>query len=146
MGSGEDRSVEYVRPGHDARHSLVPADPPPARPVGGVSASLGRAASVGIFLVLFIAFLYFGRTILLPVVCAAVVAFTLAPLVKAGDRRGISPWIMAILIVLVSVGALSLAVTASAGPVSEWVGRAPEIWANIKEKFAFLEQPLAAAR
>ena len=33
-----------------------------------------------------------------------------------------------------------------AGPVSEWIGRAPEIWASIKEKFAVLEQPLAAAR
>ena len=36
--------------------------------------------------------------------------------------------------------------TAMAGPVSEWVGRAPEVWTNIKEKFAVLEQPLAAAR
>src|ERR1700680_1347917 len=33
-----------------------------------------------------------------------------------------------------------------AGPVSEWVGRAPEIWASITEKFAVLDQPLAAAR
>jgi predicted PurR-regulated permease PerM len=30
--------------------------------------------------------------------------------------------------------------------VSEWVGRAPEIWTSIKEKFAVLDQPLAAAR
>jgi predicted PurR-regulated permease PerM len=39
-----------------------------------------------------------------------------------------------------------LAVTAMAGPVSEWVGRAPEIWASITAKFAVLDQPLAAAR
>ena len=31
-------------------------------------------------------------------------------------------------------------------PISEWIGRAPEIWASIKEKFAVLEGPLAAAR
>jgi len=87
-----------------------------------------------------------GRAILLPIFAAGVVALTLAPLVKAAGRRGISPWITAILVVVVAVGALSLAVTAMAGPVSEWVGRAPEIWTNIKEKFAVLEQPIAAAR
>ena len=103
-------------------------------------------ATFGIFVILFGAVLYLGRTILLPIFAAGVVALTLAPLVKAAGRRGISPWITAILIVVVAVGALSLAVTAMAGPVSEWVGRAPEIWTHIKEKFAVLEQPIAAAR
>jgi predicted PurR-regulated permease PerM len=103
-------------------------------------------ATFGIFVILFGAVLYLGRTILLPIFAAGVVALTLAPLVKAAGRRGISPWITAILIVVVAIGALSLAVTAMASPVTEWVGRAPEIWTNIKEKFAVLEQPIAAAR
>jgi predicted PurR-regulated permease PerM len=143
---GEDRSVEYLRPDREAPHTLIMSDPRPMQNVGDVRASLGRVASIGTFLLLLSAFLYFGRTILLPIFCAGVVALTLAPLVKAGDRRGISPWITAILIVVFCVGALSLAVTAMAGPVSEWVGRAPEIWTSIKEKFAVLDQPLAAAR
>jgi predicted PurR-regulated permease PerM len=138
--------VEYLRPGPEAGHTLIISDLQPAQNVSGVWASLGRVATVGIFLFLFAAFLYFGRAILLPVFCAGVVALTLAPLVKLGNRHGISPWITAILIVVFSVGALSLAVTAMAGPVSEWVGRAPEIWTSIKEKFAVLEQPLAAMR
>ena len=33
-----------------------------------------------------------------------------------------------------------------AGPVSEWIGRAPEIGASIKEKLSVLERPLAALR
>ena len=122
------------------------SDQGPRQSVGSVWAALGRAASVGIFLLLFGAFLYVGKPILLPIVTAGVVALTLAPLVKAANRRGIPPWITAILIVAFCVGALSLAVTAMAGPVSEWVGRAPDIWASVKEKFVVLEQPLAAAR
>ena len=136
--------VEYLRPDHDA------GDPdytdPPLRSPDSLWAPLAHIATFGIFVILFGAVLYLARTILLPVFAAGVVALTLAPLVKATGRRGISPWITAILIVLVSIGALSLAVTAMAGPVSEWIGRAPEIWTNIREKFAVLEQPLAAAR
>lgn len=138
--------MDYLRPRREARHPVIVSDPEPKQSAGGAWASLGDVATVGIFLLLFGAFLYFCRPILLPIFSAVVVALTLAPVVTAGRRRGISPWITAILIVVFCVGALSLAVTAMAGPVSEWVGRAPEIWTNIREKFAVLEEPLAAAR
>jgi predicted PurR-regulated permease PerM len=138
--------VEYIRPSRKAHRAVLITDPQPMDSVGGIWASLGRVATVGIFLMLFGAFLYFGRAILLPVLSAAVVALTLSPLVKAGQRHGISPWITALLLVGCGLGVVSLAVTAMAGPVSEWVGRAPEIWASVKEKFAVLEQPLAATK
>ena len=64
---------------------------------------------IGIFLLLFVAFLYFGRAILLPIVAAAIVALTLGPVVKAANRRGISPWITALLIVVLCLGSLSIA-------------------------------------
>jgi predicted PurR-regulated permease PerM len=137
--------VEYLRPGREASDPNVTPDIPP-RSADAIWAALAHMATFGIFVILFGAVLYLGRAILLPIFAAGVVALTLAPLVKAAGRRGISPWITAILVVVVAVGALSLAVTAMAGPVSEWVGRAPEIWTNIKEKFAVLEQPIAAAR
>ena len=107
-------------------------------------ASAGQAATIGIFLLLFGAFLYIGHAILLPVLAAAVAALTLAPLVKAANgtafRRG-SP---ALFILLVALGAMSLVATALAGPVSEWIGRAPEIGATIKQKLSVLDQPLAS--
>jgi predicted PurR-regulated permease PerM len=137
--------VNYLRPRREARHAPGMSDPKPQQ-TGGAWASVGHAATVGIFLLLFGAFLYFGRAILLPTFSAAVVAFTLAPVVTAASRRGISSWITAILVVVLCIGALSLAVTAMAGPVSDGVARAPEIWASVKEKFAVLDQPLAAAR
>ena len=138
--------MEYVRPSREERRAVIINDPRPVDNVGGIWASLSRAANVGIFLLLFGAFLYFGRAIVLPVLSAAVVSLTLAPLVRAGDRRGISPWITAVLVVVVSIGALSLAVTAMAGPLSEWIGRAPEIGATIKQRLDVLDEPLAALR
>ena len=77
--------MEYLRPGREARHTLIISDPQPAQNVGGVWASLGRVATIGIFLFLFAAFLYFGRAILLPVFCAGVVALTLAPSGQGGQ-------------------------------------------------------------
>ena len=138
--------MEYIRAKHEVRHALVISDPQPVDSVHNIWASAGQAATIGIFLLLFAAFLYIGHAILLPILAAAVVALTLAPLVKAADRHGISPWITAILILAVALAALSLVVTALAGPVSEWIGRAPEIWVTVKERLSVLDQPLAALR
>ena len=81
-------------------------------------ASAGQAATIGIFLLLFGAFLYIGRAILLPILAAAVIALTLAPLIKAAKRHGISPWITGLVILLFGLGGLSLLAMALAGPVS----------------------------
>src|SRR5580658_2916564 len=107
-------------------------------------AAAGQAATIGIFLLLFVAFLYIGHAILLPILAAAVVALTLAPLIKFARRHGIPPWLTSLLILVVTLGALSLIVTALAGPVSEWIGRAPEIGSSIKQKLTVLDQPLAS--
>jgi predicted PurR-regulated permease PerM len=136
--------VEYIRTNPEARRVVIINDPQPVSSVGDIWSSAGRAAMIGIFLLLFVAFLYFGRAILLPIFAATIVALTLGPVVKAANRRGISPWITALLIVLLCLGALSIAATALAGPVSEWIGRAPEIGATIRQKLSVLDQPLAS--
>jgi predicted PurR-regulated permease PerM len=136
--------VEYLRARREVHHALVISDPQPVANVQNIWMSAGQAAIIGIFLLLFGGFLYIGSAIVMPILAAAVVAVTLAPLIRAGKRHGISPWISAILVVVLCVGALTLAVTAMAGPVSEWIGRAPEIGATIKQKLAVLDRPLAA--
>jgi predicted PurR-regulated permease PerM len=138
--------VEYIRAYRAARRALVISDPHPVDSVQNVWVSAGQAANIGIFFVLLGGFLYVGREILVPILIAAVVSMTLAPLIKAGKRHGISPWITAILIVVVTIGMLALAATAMAGPVSEWIGRAPEIGATIKQRLSVLEPPLASLR
>jgi predicted PurR-regulated permease PerM len=142
----EITSVEYIRAYRAARRTLVISDPHPVGNIQNMWVSAGQAANIGIFFLLLGGFVYVGREILLPILIAAVVSTTLAPLVKAGKRHGISPWITAILIVVLAIGMLALAATAIAAPVSEWVGRAPEIGATIKQKLSALEPPLAALR
>jgi predicted PurR-regulated permease PerM len=136
--------MEYIRADREVRHALVISDAKPVGSVGSIWTSAGQAANIGIFLLLLGGFLYVGRELLLPVLIAAVVALTLAPLIKAGKRHGISPWITSFLLVALTVGAVALAATALAGPVSEWIGRAPQIGGTIKEKLAVLERPLAS--
>lgn len=136
--------MEYIRASREVRHALVISDPQPVGSIGSIWTSAGQAANIGIFLLLLGAFLYVGRELLLPVLIAAAVSLTLAPLIKAGKRRGVSPWISSLLIVALAIGAMALAATAMAGPVSEWIGRAPQIGGIIKQKLAVLEPPLAA--
>ena len=108
--------MEYIRASREARHALVISDPQPVGSVANVWVSAGQAANIGIFLLLLGGFLYVGRAILLPILIAAVVAMTLAPLIKAGKRHGISPWITSLLIVAFAIGALALAATAHRRP------------------------------
>jgi predicted PurR-regulated permease PerM len=138
--------VEYIRAKREVRHALVISDPQPIDNVHNIWASAGQAATIGIFLLLFGAFLYIGHAFILPVLAAAIVALTLAPLIKLAKDYGIPTWITGLVILLVSLGALSLIATALAGPVSEWIGRAPEIGATIKQRLTVLDQPLASLR
>lgn len=133
--------MDYIRASRARRYALAINDP---QPPTNLSQSAGRAAMIGIFLLLIGGFLYIGKPILMPVLAAAVVALTFAPLVRAAWRRGVSPWITALVIVGLAIGALGAAATAMAGPVSEWIGRAPQIGATIRERLSVLEQPLAA--
>jgi predicted PurR-regulated permease PerM len=138
--------VDEPRAEREVRRALIIDDPLPVESVNSMWASAGHGAVVGIFLLLFGAFLYVGRAILLPILAAAVLALTLAPLIKAAKRRGIPTWVTAILILLFGFGALSLAVTALAHPVSQWIARGPEIGSTIKDKLAVLDEPIAALR
>jgi predicted PurR-regulated permease PerM len=136
--------VDYIRGQREVRHALVISDPSPLDSVHAMWAALSQAATIGIFLLLFGAFLYLGRPLILPILAAAVVAFTLAPAVKAAKKQGIPPSITALFVLLLTIGAVSLIATVIAGPVSTWIGRAPEIGANIKQKLSVLDAPLAA--
>jgi predicted PurR-regulated permease PerM len=135
--------VDYIRASQARRYTLHIDDPKPLDNVDGVWLAAGQMATIGIFLLLFGAFLYVGRPILLPIFAAAVVATTFAPLLRRGKRLGISLWLTAAAIEILLLGVLIAAATAMAGPVSEWIARAPEIGATIKERLSVLQQPLA---
>ena len=111
-----------------------------------VWASAAQMATIGIFVVVLGACLYFCRPILLPVFAGLVVGMTLAPIVKAARRFGIPPWITALVLGVALLAATGAAVTWFAAPVTEWISKAPEIGATIKQKLYVLDRPLAALR
>jgi predicted PurR-regulated permease PerM len=121
-------------------------EPEPLESTEDIWAPAAQMATVGIFVLLFVAALYVCRPVLLPVVAAMVVGTTLAPIVKGAARHRISPWVTAITLGVVLLAAAALALTLLAGPVTEWIAKAPDIGATIKQKLYVLDRPLAALR
>src|SRR5262249_60123059 len=75
-----------------------------------------------------------------------VIGTTLAPLIKHGERFGVSPWISALVLTLSLIAAVGLVATLIAGPVTEWIGRAPEIGGVIKQKLLLFARPISPPR
>jgi predicted PurR-regulated permease PerM len=121
-------------------------EPEPLEAIEDVWTPAAQMATIGIFVILLVAALYLSRPVLLPVVAAMVIGTTLAPIVKAAARHRVSPWATAIVLGVVLIVAATVAVTLLAAPVSEWIGKAPEIGAAIKQKLYVLDRPLAALR
>jgi predicted PurR-regulated permease PerM len=138
--------VDFIRASLERRYALVINDATPVANTDDVWTSAGQIATIGIFIILAIGFLYLTKAFMLPLVAALIIGTTLAPLVKYADRRGMSSWMAALLLVLVLIGIFSLAVTLLAGPIGEWIARAPDIGASVKNKFYVLDRPLAAFR
>jgi len=135
--------VDFLRAQREKRFAFVIHDPKPVDSVNVIWSSMAQIATVGIFLLLFGALLFFGRPLLLPIVTAMIVATTLAPLVKRAAAHGIPTGVTAFLIVGAVAALATAGVTLLAGPVSEWIGRAPEIGEQIKNKLYVLNAPLA---
>jgi predicted PurR-regulated permease PerM len=138
--------VEFLRARREQADALSVKDPEPLGSIDDIWPSAAQVATVGIFVILLGACLYFCRPVLMPVVAALIVGTTFAPLVKGAARRGISPWVTAILLGCVLLILVGSALTWLAQPISEWMAKAPEIGATIKQKLYVLDRPLAALR
>jgi predicted PurR-regulated permease PerM len=149
VGSAQARAGRPVQQIHSTRKArYVPSidDAQPVAHVRRIWSAAGRAATIGIFLFLFGAALYFGRAILMPALGAAVVATTFAPLVRRAKRLGIPPWVTALFVVALFGAVVAAAATLMADPVSKWIARAPDIEATVKQAFSVLDKPIAALR
>jgi predicted PurR-regulated permease PerM len=105
-----------------------------------------QGASIGIFILLFAAFLDLARAILLPIVSALVIATMFGPIASRVGRYRVPHWLFAALVVALLVVLLNLAIVLLSAPVIEWIGKAPEIAATIRNKLQILERPIAALR
>lgn len=107
---------------------------------------MAQMATIGMAVIIFGAFLYVARALLVPILAALVVALTLGPLSARAVRSGWPAWLPAAAIVLLLAGALYVAAAILVEPASDLISRSDEIGNTIKEKFRFMERPLFALR
>lgn len=122
---------------------IVEHEPQPLEDIWG---PVAQVSTVGLFVLALVTAIFFVRPILLPVVAAMVIGTTCAPIVKRVREYGISPWIAAVAVVLVMLAVAGLLLTLMASPIAEWIGRAPEIGANLREKLHVFDRPAASIR
>jgi len=154
--SQREGTAEGGRPGNQAIPSSsvsdaaasqvqVTAPHPPASPEVSWE-QLSQFALIGIGLVVGIAAFYFARSILMPVLAATIIGITLSPIQKHAEKYRIPPIFTGVALVLLFCGGLWLAITLTAGPLTEWFMRAPELGDIIKDKMRMLDRPLAMLR
>ncbi len=121
-------------------------DPQPVVHVSAAWRNAAQAATIGIFIILFIAALELARAILLPATSAFVIGLMLGPLSARAKAYGIPTLITAIalwlLVIVVFYGVIILLAT----PALDWIAKAPEIGHIIQEKLQVLDRPLSALR
>lgn len=130
----------------DRTHPHNAADPEDieARAPTGTRAKIAQYALIGIFLILLMAMLSYGRAVFLPITLALVIGTILAPLTNRAAQNGIPHAATAAILVLGTIGLLSTGIVLMADPVRDWIGRAPEIGANLREKLSIFDAPLEA--
>lgn len=100
-------------------------------------------ATIGIFLIMFGAFLDLARAVVLPIVSAAMVGTMLGPLGRLAARRRVPAWVFA----LAAVGFFLLLAQVIAAmvmaPLIDWIGRMPELAGTLRSKLEAIERGIA---
>jgi len=142
--------LDFIRSRRALRDALIISDPHPIASPADAWGWTAHIAMVGTFVLLFGVVLYLCRPFLLPTVAAVVVGLTLAPAFLRRMARRESGSVVAarresaLGLVLPLLVALGVGVSLVAAPVTEWIGRAPEIGAIIKQRLYVLDAPLSA--
>jgi len=107
---------------------------------------MSQLATIVMAVIIFGAFLYFARALIVPLVAAAVVSMALGPLAAQATRFGLPAWVPALVIVVVLGAGFYFAIVFLADPASDLIARSGEIGSTVREKFRFMDRPLAAIR
>jgi predicted PurR-regulated permease PerM len=103
-------------------------------------------ATIGIFVVVAIVALKYGRSIVMPVVAALILAVTLRPIQTFGLRFRVPGWASALVIVAAFCGLVFLLLTLLSAAASAWLQGSSEIGEAVKQKLQLLDRPMAAFR
>jgi predicted PurR-regulated permease PerM len=119
-------------------------DPQSVAAASGLWRTAAQAATIGIFVILLTAALYFARPVLLPAASAFVITMMLSPLSSLAERYRIPNFLTALALWLLVLAAFYGVISMLSAPVVDWIGKAPDIGRTIQEKLRVLEQPLSA--
>jgi len=113
---------------------------------GGFWPLAAQVATVGIFVLLFGAFLELAHVVLLPVTAAFVIGVMFGPVAERAKAKHIPEWLTAIAVVLLIIAAMNALILVLATPISDWVKQAPEIGSRLRDKLWLLDYPLQLLR
>jgi predicted PurR-regulated permease PerM len=85
-----------------------------------------------------------AQSILVPVALAIVVGLMFGPVADRLEARGIPSAISAAVVLVSFIVLIVLAILSLSVPLSEWVGRAPSIWAKVQNELTNWQGPLEA--
>jgi predicted PurR-regulated permease PerM len=128
----------------ERRLALEARDPSPLVDAADFWRAIAQAATILMAVLAFGVFLFVASKLVVPVLTAIAVGMTFGPAIGYATERGVPAWVMAVGILLLLIAGMNVAVITLAQPISELIGRAPELGTAIKEKSYLLERPLAA--
>ena len=118
--------------------------PEPLKDIDAFWRGATQAAIILMAVLAFGVFLFFTRSLLLPVLCAIAVAMTLGPVIARLSKRGVPESLTALSVIVLIIAVFNAAVITLAKPVSELTGRMPELATAVKQKLHVLDRPIAA--
>ncbi|HYD52728.1 MAG TPA: AI-2E family transporter [Gemmatimonadaceae bacterium] len=126
----------------DPAREPTPTPPPPeARaPLSLIAVAVPSLTVLAVLASLYT--LYFARAFLLPIAFALLFNFLLSPAVRALARLHVRPPIGAGILVLATVGGITLGAVSLARPVQDWVTRAPATFTTAQERLRTLMRPI----
>jgi len=129
MATSSRRASVAARPGYGSQFEYILAT--------GSHLALVFMGCVVLLIVLVV-----GQSILAPVCLAMVIGLMFGPIADWCEDRGVPPALSALVVVLLLIGVVGTALLLFAVPLSQWVGKAPEIWTRVQEHLASLKEPL----
>jgi predicted PurR-regulated permease PerM len=119
-------------------------DPPPAVTPATFWRQAAQIATVGIFVIMFGAFLDLARAVLLPIVSAAIVGTMLGPLGQLAARWRVPAWAFALAAVGFFLLLAQIIAALVMAPLVDWIGRLPELAGILRGKLGALERGMVA--
>jgi predicted PurR-regulated permease PerM len=131
---------------------LQPTNQSPIEPEAHASAHesfikiAARLAIIGIFILLFGAFLQTARVLVLPIVCAFLIGMMLSPLARRAETYRVPAPVFAVLADILFLVLIQFALAAVVAPIVTVAAHAAEVGDNLRQKFAALYPLLEYAR